>query len=204
MASRAAHSPAQFFRPASATRPPRPLAKIGAKVGAKTGTRTGAAVTVLGALILGEIFLGAVTQPCRAQADKPTARQIAAVRACTEKNRNDIVEAERACLFTLVADPCQKTPEGRSNLGMADCFRLEQTIWDDLLNENYKRLAADSDARAAASLRTMQRAWIADRDATCGFYDARIHGSMAIPLAAACLARETARRALLLRFFGGL
>lgn len=155
-------------------------------------------------MFFGAVVLGASTQPCRAQADKPTAEQIAAVRACAEKNQNDIVAAERACLFTLVADACQKTPEGQSNLGMADCFRLEQAIWDDLLNENYKRLAADSDARAAASLRTMQRAWIADRDATCGFYDTRIHGSMAIPLAAACLARETARRALLLRFFGGV
>jgi uncharacterized protein YecT (DUF1311 family) len=103
-----------------------------------------------------------------------------------------------------VADPCQKTPEGQSNLGMADCFRLEQAIWDGLLNENYKRLVADSDARQAASLRAMQRAWIADRDTTCGFYDVRVHGSMAIPLAAACLVRETARRALLLRFFAGL
>jgi uncharacterized protein YecT (DUF1311 family) len=154
--------------------------------------------------LLGALVLGAATQSCRAQADKPTAQQIAAIRGCAEKNQNDIVEAERACLFTLVAEPCQKTPEGQSNLGMADCFRLEQAIWDDLLNENYKRLAADSDGKQAASLRAMQRAWIADRDATCGFYDARIHGSMAIPSAAACLARETARRALLLQFFGGL
>ena len=159
---------------------------------------------VVAIALAGALLFGASAQEARAQADKPTAQQIAAVRACVERHQNDVAEAERACLFALVAEPCQKTPEGQSNLGMADCFRLEQAIWDDLLNENYKRLAADSDGGQIASLRTMQRAWIADRDATCGFYDARIHGSMAIPLAASCLARETARRALLLRFFGGL
>jgi uncharacterized protein YecT (DUF1311 family) len=50
----------------------------------------------------------------------------------------------------------------------------------------------------------MQKAWNAARDATCAFYAIKMHGSMAIPMAAACLARETARRALLLRVFTGL
>ncbi len=139
-----------------------------------------------------------------AQADKPTARQISAVRACAEKNKDDIDTAERECLFNLVASPCQSTPEGQSNLGMADCFRLETAIWDQLLNENYKRLRAHVDDKQAAGLQGMQRAWIASRDATCGFYNAKIQGSMAIPMGEACLTRETARRALLLRFFDGL
>jgi uncharacterized protein YecT (DUF1311 family) len=43
--------------------------------------------------------------------------------------------------------------------------------------------------------------WIAYRDTTCNFYMDKIQGSMAIPMGAACAARETARRALLLRFF---
>jgi uncharacterized protein YecT (DUF1311 family) len=140
----------------------------------------------------------------RAQADKPTPQQVAAIRACAEKNQDDIAEAERRCLFNLVATPCQKTPEGQSNLGMADCFRIETTIWDNLLNDNYKKLRADIDERQAGSLRDMKRAWIASRDSTCGFYDLKIDGSMAIPMREACLARETARRALLLKFFDGL
>ena len=102
---------------------------------------------------------------------------------------------------TCGATPCQSTPEGQSNLGMADCFRLEAKIWDDLLNENYKSLRDTIDATQAAKLRDMQRAWIASRDATCAFYDVKIQGSMAIPMGAACLARETARRAILLKFF---
>ena len=63
-------------------------------------------------------------------------------------------------------------------------------IWDVLLNENYKRLRNDLDETQIAGLRDMQRAWI--------------QGTMAIPLGAACVARETARRALLLKFFDGL
>jgi uncharacterized protein YecT (DUF1311 family) len=156
------------------------------------------ACTALAMLLLGG------TQAGRAQDEKPTAQQTAAIRTCAEKNQDDITAAESQCLFNLVAMPCQSTPEGQSNLGMADCFRVEAKIWDDLLNDNYKSLRDNIDAAQAAKLRDMQRAWIASRDATCGFYDVKIQGTMAIPMGAACIARETERRALLLKFFTGL
>jgi uncharacterized protein YecT (DUF1311 family) len=159
-----------------------------------SGIRTALAISMLCVLV----------GPGRAQADKPTVQQVAVIRACAEKSQDDIAEAERRCLFNLVATPCQKTPEGRSNLGMADCFRIETEIWDGLLNDNFKKLRADIDDKQAGSLRDMQRAWIASRDSTCGFYDVKINGSMAIPMREACLARETARRALLLKVFDGL
>ena len=94
-------------------------------------------------------------------------------------------------------------PEGQSNVGVADCYRLEGAIWYDLLNENYS-LAADLDDEQKAKLRDMQRAWIAYRDSTCGFYYAKIQGTMAGPMTAACVARERARRAVLLQFFSSL
>jgi uncharacterized protein YecT (DUF1311 family) len=50
----------------------------------------------------------------------------------------------------------------------------------------------------------MQRAWIAYRDTTCGFCDVKIQGSMAIPMAAPCAARETARETVLLKLYSGL
>ena len=152
------------------------------------------------------VFLvsGAV-EPGHAQDDKPTPQETAAIRACAEKNQDDLTEAERQCLFNLVAVPCQEnTDGGQSTFGMAACFRREAFIWDDLLNKNYKSLRDDLDPQQAAKLRDMQRAWIASRDATCAFYDAKIPGTMAIPMGAACLARESARRALLLRFFSRL
>lgn len=150
------------------------------------------------------LLIMAAVPGARAQDEKPTPQQTGVIRACADKNQDDVTEAERQCLFNLVATPCQDTPEGQSNLGMADCFRLEAAIWDELLNDNFRALREVLDERQLAKARDMQRTWIAARDATCAFYDVRIQGSMAIPMAAACLARETARRALLLRVFTGL
>jgi uncharacterized protein YecT (DUF1311 family) len=87
---------------------------------------------------------------------------------------------------------------------MADCFRIEGVIWNDLLNENYKNLLAILDDEQTVKARAMQRAWIAYRDTTCGFYDDKIQGTMSNMMHAACHARETARRAMLLDFFSRL
>jgi uncharacterized protein YecT (DUF1311 family) len=145
-----------------------------------------------------------VAPPAEAQDRKPTAKEVAAIRACATKHKDDLDEVERQCLFNLVATPCTETPEGRSNVGQADCFRLETVIWDDLLNENFKALRETLDDDQAVKLRAMQRAWIAYRDTTCQFYYDKIQGTMAIPMQAACEARETARRAVLLAFFNRL
>jgi uncharacterized protein YecT (DUF1311 family) len=106
-----------------------------------------------------------------------------------------------SCIGTL-ADPCLECPDGQSTFGMADCYRREQAIWDDILNEGYRRLRADLNPKQNAKLRDVQRAWIASRDATCGFYsDFHEGGSMAIPAGAACMNQETARRAIYLLNF---
>ncbi|MGN6747966.1 MAG: lysozyme inhibitor LprI family protein [Xanthobacteraceae bacterium] len=136
-----------------------------------------------------------------AQTRKPSAQEVASIRNCASKYQDDVDEGERQCLFNLVATPCTKTREGSSNLGTADCFRVEWVIWDNLLNENFKNLIGSLDNQQNTKLRAMQQAWIAYRDSTCNFYMDKIQGSMAIPMGAACAARETARRALLLRFF---
>jgi len=139
-----------------------------------------------------------------AQTPKPTEKDVAAIRACAVKYKDDLDKVEQQCLFNLVATPCTNKPSHASNAATADCYRTETAIWDDLLNENYKRLAADLDDEQKAKLREMQRAWIAYRDSTCGFYYTKIQGTMAGPMTAACTARETARRAVLLKFFSGL
>jgi uncharacterized protein YecT (DUF1311 family) len=56
-------------------------------------------------------------------------------------------------------------------------------------------------AAQAAKLRDMQRAWIASKEKTCAFYWDYYHGTMASPMAASCVNRETARRALFLLGF---
>jgi uncharacterized protein YecT (DUF1311 family) len=139
-----------------------------------------------------------------AQTRKPTAQEVAAIRDCATKYQDNVPEGEQQCLFNLVATPCINMPAGGANLGTADCYRIEGTIWDDLLNENYKALLGTLDDGQTAKARAMQRDWIAYRDTTCQFYDDKIRGSMAIMMHAACATRESARRALLLKFFSGL
>jgi len=131
-------------------------------------------------------------------------RDVAAIRGCADKNADNVDEGERRCVFALVSDPCVKRREMQPDASRAECFRAEQAIWDELLNDNFRKLREGLDDDQKAKLRDMQRAWIAYRDTTCQFYYDKIQGSMATTMIAACLARETARRALLLRFFQGL
>jgi uncharacterized protein YecT (DUF1311 family) len=153
---------------------------------------------------LAAVIMVVMTVPADAQSRKPTAREVAAIRDCATKNKEDVDAGEQKCLFKLVADPCTNRPSGGTDAGMADCYRIEEAIWDTLLNENYKTLLDDLDTEQTAKARAMQRAWVAYRDTTCGFYDDKIRGTMSNMMHAACNARETARRAMLLTFFSGL
>jgi uncharacterized protein YecT (DUF1311 family) len=144
-------------------------------------------------------------EPSHAQSRKPTANEIASIRGCATRNHDNLDEGERQCLFNLVAEPCINKPPGDADKTIVvDCYRLESSIWDGLLNENYKSLLNTLDDGQAAKARAMQRAWTAYRDTTCQFYDDKIQGSMAITMHAACVARESARRAMLLGFFSRL
>ena len=131
-------------------------------------------------------------------------KDAAAIAACVKEHADDVDEAERRCVFALVAEPCTNKPDGQSTFGTAECYRAEQRIWDAMLNENFRALRDELDKAQRIKLRAMQLAWIAYRDTTCAFYNDKIQGTMAVGMAAACVARETARRALLLKHFQGL
>jgi uncharacterized protein YecT (DUF1311 family) len=139
-----------------------------------------------------------------AQSRKPTAREITAIRDCAAKDKDNLDDGEQQCLFKLVAEPCIGLFGSASDGKMVDCYAIEGTIWDGLLNDNYKSLLATLDDEQTAKARAMQHAWIAYRDTTCGFYDDKIRGSMSSMMHAACHTRETARRAMLLDFFSRL
>ncbi len=138
------------------------------------------------------------------QTREPTAKEVSAIRACAGKYRENLDAIEQRCLFNLVATPCTNAPETRSEVATANCYRMETAIWDRMLNENYKTLLGALDEEQAAKLQAMQRAWIAYRDTTCGFYWEKIRGTMAQSMISSCEARETARRAVLLAFFNEL
>lgn len=150
-----------------------------------------------------QLAFGLAADPGYAQARKPTTNEIAAIRDCSAKNADNLDQAERRCLFDLVAQPCiDKT--AHSTIAEVYCYETEASIWDGLLNDNYKNLLETLDKDQTAKAQAMQRAWIAYRDTTCGFYDDKIQGTMSLTMHAACTTHETARRAMLLKFFSRL
>ena len=156
---------------------------------------------VIGAALMALLCVVAVD--ARAQAPKASDKQVAAIRACAEKYQEDLDKVEQQCLFKLVGEPCINKTRG-SDHDTADCYDAETAVWDNLLNENFKKLVATLEDDQIEKARAMQRAWIVYRDTTCHFYGDKLQGSMANPMITACQARETARRAVLLRFFAGL
>jgi uncharacterized protein YecT (DUF1311 family) len=136
-----------------------------------------------------------------AQTRKPTAKEIASIRDCVT---DDLDDGERKCLFNLVAEPCIKQSGYATKTIEVDCYDIEKLIWDGLLNDNYKSLLDTLDDSQTAKARAMQHAWMAYRDTTCEFYYDKIQGTMATLMGAACVTRETARRAMLLKFFSTL
>ena len=138
------------------------------------------------------------TTPSRAET--PDAADSAKVQSCIKSAEG----RERERCIGVVADPCAEDSKAQSTAGQVACATREFAVWDDILNETFRRLRDKLDDDQKTKLRDMQRAWITYRDTTCGFYHDKIRGTMATPMAAACVARETARRALLLKQFQGL
>lgn len=101
----------------------------------------------------------------------------------------------------IVADPCPNAP-GANTFTIVACHMREQKIWDGYLNEWYgeaeKRLADEPVALTA--LKDAERAWIAFRDAKCGYWEKRYAGgTFASVVTGDCMRVETGRRALEMR-----
>ena len=135
-----------------------------------------------------------------AQSNRPDARDTKDIEDCikTAAGPGAAMFAAETCVGTISA-PCLK--EAKSTIEMNGCYDREKAVWDDILNETYRRLRKKLDDKQRDKLRDMQRAWIASRDKTCGFYWDYYQGTIASTMAAACVNRETARRALFLLGF---
>lgn len=128
--------------------------------------------------------------------EKLRAEDSYAVQDCI-KTKETKSEGAESCIG-IVAIKCLDTPGGQSTAGQAGCYRREQLVWDDILNETYRRLQQSFDGKLKTGLRDVQRAWIESRKLQCAFYHDVIQGSLAIPTGASCFNTETARRALYL------
>ena len=105
--------------------------------------------------------------------------------------------AEEASCIGVVSTPCQQTTEGRSNVGSADCMRRELAVWDERLNNSYKRwIDSCGEPKICAARRKFARAWLAAREARCALPWIEMQGTMAIPLTSSCMLDVTARHAI--------
>ncbi|MBX3520608.1 MAG: DUF1311 domain-containing protein [Xanthobacteraceae bacterium] len=129
--------------------------------------------------------------------EKLSADDSRAIQDCIKTKESSNKESPESCIGA-VANACLDTPEGQSTVGQASCYRREQLVWDDILNETYRRLQGQLEGKLKTQLRDIQRVWIESRKQQCGFYRDVIQGTLAVPLGASCFNAETARRALYL------
>jgi uncharacterized protein YecT (DUF1311 family) len=141
-----------------------------------------------------------VAAPGIAQNPKQAGNDSKAIQSCVKNVKGSVARNGDRCIGT-VADPCLKRPGAQSTADMVQCIGREAAVWDDILNETFRRLRDKLDEQQKGKLRDMQRAWIESRDRTCAFYEDYHQGTIARPMAAFCINRETARRALFLLDF---
>ena len=149
-----------------------------------------------GVVACAALLLAATASPC--ETARPDAGDSAAVQSCV-KSASDRPQRERC--IGIIADTCADRPDAQSIADQVACVARESAVWDDILNETYRRLRDKLDAAQKIKLRKMQRAWIDSRERSCAFYWDFFGGTMASPMSAFCNNRETARRALFLLGF---
>ncbi len=134
-----------------------------------------------------------------AQADKPTARDSKAIQDCI-KTKTGANWAWEKCIGTI-SEVCAKDEASMAPSQVIACYAREEAVWDDILNESFRRLRDALEAEQAVKLREMQRAWIVSRDKNCEFLYVYFQGTMANPMMAACRSRATGMQALYLLGF---
>lgn len=102
----------------------------------------------------------------------------------------------------VTSSSCIGPDEGsKPDSSVVACLNAEQQQWDKVLNASFQALVKGLEPEQQQKLREMQRSWIETRERTCAFYYDYFEGTMANPMIANCLNRETARRAIFLKGF---
>jgi len=150
--------------------------------------------------VLAAVLMMTLASAALAQSTGPGIRDTKDIEDCIKTAAGPDADMQRAVKCVgIVSAPCLE--KAKSTADMNRCHDRERAVWDDILNETYRRLGEKLDDAQRGKLRDMQRAWIADRDKSCGFYWDYYQGTMASPMAATCVNRETAQRALFLLGF---
>jgi uncharacterized protein YecT (DUF1311 family) len=146
---------------------------------------------------VGALVLLKISSTAMAEADKASPRDVAVVQSCLSSARGKELKGERC--IGVIADPCLK--QAKSTADSNTCADRERLVWDSMLNEHYRRMIQGLDDDQKIKAREMQRVWMDNRDKTCAFYWDFFQGTMASPMGSYCVVRETARRAMFLKFF---
>ncbi|MCW2307223.1 lysozyme inhibitor LprI family protein [Rhodobium gokarnense] len=159
----------------------------------KTALRAG-----LGALFL--FFAANVAVAASDDPAEPSPEDHQAVQECLEASRGAETLKIAADCIGVVANPCLDVPDNQTTYGMASCLQREERIWDSLLNDWYGSARQYLSAELKRQFRDVQRAWIAWRDAKCGFEHAKYEGgTLGTVTGASCMLETTGARALELR-----
>lgn len=157
-------------------------------------------VVLLSGLLIGCVSVSAAL--AESNPAVPTKADRAKIAACVQ-DASDNGNSPQKCIG-LLADPCVGDEANSPTALMEACYDRESTVWDERLNEHYKKLMAALDDDRKAKLKAQQKAWIALREQTCemeaSFWDGGTGGNVA---STACFMRETAHRALTLFGFAG-
>lgn len=141
------------------------------------------------------------------------AQDAAPLRACYAQAADRA--AGEACVGRILR-PCMARPEGETTVGMMTCLIREADAWEALLAQEYAGaitlMRADDEIgrdsppphlRREEALIAAQQAWLAWREAECGFAYAQWgSGSFRVIAAGDCRVQMTARRTLDLRDLG--
>lgn len=148
-------------------------------------------------IALAVVVAALVASPAWARAGKQAATDSNVIPDCVKTNTGPDKDWE-SCIGSL-SNKC--LDDAKSTAYQNACIDREQKVWDDILNETYRRLREKLDQAQQVKLRDMQRAWLTSRDTTCAFYWDFYQGTIASPMTSSCINRETARRALFLLGF---
>lgn len=143
------------------------------------------------------VVVALLASPAWAQAGKQAGADSNVIQDCVKTDTG--LDKDWESCVGRVSSNC--LDDAKSTADLNACIDREQKVWDDILNETYRRLRKKLDQQQQVKLRDMQRAWLTARDKTCAFYWDFYQGAMASPMTSSCVNRETARRALFLLGF---
>jgi uncharacterized protein YecT (DUF1311 family) len=89
----------------------------------------------LSAALVAAVMIAVPLGFATAESAAPNARDVAAVQDCLKSQRGRDLKGERC--IGVVVDPCLKRPLTADQNACAD---RELRVWDDILNETYRRL----------------------------------------------------------------